>query len=497
MYKVQRKLKVKRILLIGLALSLAVGMTAQEKYNVLLERIAPMTPYEAIYVLMDYQQDKPENASVYYQLGNRCYGLLDSRDALHDYRELSELLYRSRLFYGNCLHFAKDQKLPGWQYAEIANGEKKIDYAALEAYIRPRMDDVARRQTACDSIHRSLYRLVEQYNSCQAMYHRFLELYTREKTAHLELTATQRSELEQLARESAKLPGMIAAYEGALALGPISGYNPTFRWMPIELYRLDGLTNTDFMQNDVALWDYSAWVSHFLQEQRETYEQLYRDVESEHERLTLEIKRYRVGARVTDRTDESVVGRCRRLELTSEQAQALPAMQTVVRIAAIEQELANSKSPKTVREMLPLLQLAQEGLENVRRDDVQSTKGFAVIADSAQNLIRAHIVRLATPLASQMTPTHVSQITGAVSAYSADYGQKVYHLMNTIDGWRCVLTDDIANETQVLALTGDLAPRATLLKTKKENPLLLTEMAKGQWALVTDKNCYFFKEQRD
>ena len=93
MYKVQRKQKVKRILLIGL-LALSLAGWAQEKYNVLLERIAPMTPYEAIYVLMDYQQDKPENASVYYQLGNRCYGLLDSRDALHDYRVCASISMR-------------------------------------------------------------------------------------------------------------------------------------------------------------------------------------------------------------------------------------------------------------------------------------------------------------------------------------------------------------------------------------------------------------------
>ena len=99
---------------------------AQEKYNVVLEKSKQLSPYEAIYLMMDYQAWKPELACVYYELGNLCYGLLPTRDPLHHYEELSTLLYQSRLFYGNCLHFGKDQKLLGWQYSEIANDQKRI-----------------------------------------------------------------------------------------------------------------------------------------------------------------------------------------------------------------------------------------------------------------------------------------------------------------------------------------------------------------------------------
>ncbi len=485
-----------RTKIIGLMLLLATALSAQEKYNVLLERAEQMTPYEAIYLLMAYQQDKPEHANVYYQLGNRCYGLLDGRDALHNYRELSELLYRSKLFYGNCLHFAKDQKLPGWQYAEIANGEKKIEYAALESYIRPRLAEVARRQTACDSIHRSLYRLVEQYNSCQALYSRFLTQYTREKTAHLELTAAQRTELEQLARESAGLKELIDAYLGALALDPINGYDPAFRWQTIELYRLDGLTSSDFMNNDIALWDYSSWVGQFLREQKDVYERLYKDVDSEYEKLTLEVKRYRVGARVTDKTDESIVGRCKRLELTSEKALSLSGMQTIVRLGAIERQLAETKVPKSVRELVPMLQMAKSGQETM--DNGQWTgNGMKSVADSAMTLIRAHLSRLAGPLAATQQATHISPINGETTTYPVAYGEHVHALLNTTDGWRCVVVDDLTNTTRVLDLNYEMAVRTTMVQITNEHPLVFTEMPEGGWMLVTDKNFYFLKAQRD
>lgn len=477
-------------------LLLAAGLTAQEKYNVILERAGQMTPYEAIYMLMDYQQDKPEHANVYYQLGNRCYDLQNGRDALHSYRELNELLYRSKLFYGNCLHFAKDQKLPGWQYAEIANGEKKIDYAALEAFIRPRLSEVARRQTACDSIHRSLYRLVEQYNSCQALYSRFLTQYTREKTAHLELTATQRTELEQLARESSALRELIDAYQGALSLDPINGYNPSFHWQTIELYRLDGLTSSDFMKNDIALWDYSSWVSGFLREQKDVYERLYRDVDSEYEKLTLEVKRYRVGARVKDKTDEAIVGRCNRLELTSDKAQELSGMQTIVRLGAIEQQLAETKSAKSIRELIPLLQMAKSGQTTMENGQWTSNE-MKSVADSAMTLIRTHLSRLAEPLAATQQATHISPINGETTTYPAAYGEHVHALLNTTDGWRCVVVDDLTNSTRVLDLSYEMAVRTTMLQITNEHPLVFAEMPESGWMLVTDKNYYFLKAQRD
>ena len=477
----------KKILTILLS-AIALTALAQEKYSVVLERAQQLSPYEAIYLLMDYQQDKPQEANIYYQLGNRCYGLLPARDALHDYREMRELLYRSRLFYGNCLPFAKDQKLPGWQYSEIAQGEKKIDYPALEAYIRPRMDEVARLQTACDSIHRSFYRLVEQYNNCQQLYSRFLTQYTREKTAHLQLSASERKELEQLAVMSAQLNGLIKAYQGALALEPIKDYNPTFRWQPIELYRMDGLTGSDFMRNDITLWDYHRWVKHFLDEQTNMYEKLYADIQREHNLLTKEIERYCTGSVVSNRMDESLVGRCARLEVNTPQSRALASMQAVVRIGATEIQLAESSAPANIRGLVPHLRL----FRNNETDRTHITMAeYQSIADSALRLQKQHIIRMATPLAASQKATHTSPIDGSVISYKSPTGEAVHALQNTMDGWRCVVIDPISGATRVLRLNYDMSERTTLLEIANERPIIFTGMPEGGWTLVTDKNIYF------
>ena len=61
-----------RKIFILLIACVSVCAQAQEKYSVVLERTKTLSPYEAIYVLMDYQYWKPELPAVYYELGNRC-----------------------------------------------------------------------------------------------------------------------------------------------------------------------------------------------------------------------------------------------------------------------------------------------------------------------------------------------------------------------------------------------------------------------------------------
>ena len=88
-----------------LFVALSSPLAAQERYNDMIERTADMPAYEQIFNLLNYQRTHPEDAPVYYRLGDVAYKLLPSKDALHNYDERAELLYKARLFYGNCLHF--------------------------------------------------------------------------------------------------------------------------------------------------------------------------------------------------------------------------------------------------------------------------------------------------------------------------------------------------------------------------------------------------------
>ena len=465
----------KKIFILIIIACASVYASAQEKYSVVLERSKTLSPYEAIFELMDYQYWKPELPAVYYELGNRCYDLLPTRDPLHHYTELCTLLYQSRLFYGNCLHFAKDQKLPGWQYSEIANGQKKIEYAALEAYVRPRLKDIERQKTACDSIYHTFCRMSDRYNRCLTLFSTFLGAYTREKTAHLQLQPEEREMLLNLQREADSLDADIAAFQQALALQPISGYNPVFRKEEIVLYRLDGLTYTDFLQNNIAIWDYSKWVSRFLDEQTEVYEQLYADIDREYAQLSEQLARYEAGETISGHFDGSLSGRSERLEYSSPRIDSIRIMQQTIRHAAAEQLIAQSATPMSIREIRPILQIA--------------ASVYGETQDSALSQIKAHLIRMAQPLSIQHAPTYIHPVTGETIRYTAYAGEKVHCLLPDENGYRCVLSDE--NGTRVLCLNRDKEVTRMVMQAPNEKPLVYTRIPGNRWVLITDQNLYF------
>lgn len=464
----------RRYLLIILSIGMMLTAQAQEKYSVVLERVQSLSPYEAIYEMMEYQCWKPELASVYYHLGNLTYDLLPTRDPLHHYAEMSALLYRSRLFYGNCLHYGKDQKLPGWQYAGLAGDQKKIEYAQLEQFIRPRLEDVQQQQIACDSIHRSFCRMTERYNRCRTLFADFLGLYTREKVAHLLLQPDQRAMLICLQQAADSLDGDIATFLQALKLMEVKGYSPRFRKEEIVLYRLDGLTYTDFLQNDIAIWDYSRWVNRFMNEQTEVYERLYADAAREYAQLADQIAQYKAGQAISGRIDGSIIGRCARLEWYTAQTDSIALMQQMVQHGAAEQMIAASEAPQSLRELMPLLQIAVEALSSPR--------------DSAQHLMVAHLIEKALPLRIQQQPTFTHPVSGETIRYTPEAGETVHCLLPDDKGYRCVVSSE--SQTQVLCLDRELNTIRVALQLPEEKPLIYTRIPGNRWILITDKNLY-------
>lgn len=465
----------KKRIFIWLALSLWISAAqGQEKFSTVLARAEQLSPYEAIYTLMDYQAWFPENAAVYFHLGNLHYDLLPTRDPIRHYPELRSLLYQSRLYYGNCLHFAKDQKLAGWQYSSISEGQKKIEYEQLERYIRPRLEEVKRQQTACDSIHHSFCRMADRYNRCRTLFSSFLEKYTREKTAHLHLQHNERLLLLQLRQAADSLEDDIRIFKQALALQPIPGYQPVFHKEEIVLYRLDGLTHTDFLQNEVALWDYSLWVRRFLDEQTTVYEQLYTDLAHESEQLAAQLSRYRSGQTVSGQTDGLLMGRCKRLELVGPQVDSVYAMQQQVLHCAAAQTIAQARTPQTIRELVPLLQIAADN--------------YSATPDSAQRQITEALIRMAEPVSIQQQKVYIHPVTGETILYSPAPGEEVHCLLPDNKGFRCVVYS--AEGTQILSLSRDLALKLNTKLYPDEKPLIYTRIPGNQWVLITNKNYY-------
>lgn len=266
-----------------------------ERYSDLIARTEGLPAYEAMFHLLAYQRYHPDQAAVYYRLGEVSYNLLPSRDPLHHYAERAELLYKSRLFYGNCLHFMNGRMPHGEPFPSITPAGKKLEFSDVDTYLRGRLDTISRWRTETDTLHDRFYRMVDRYEACRQLFLSFMQKYPSEKLAHLCLTDEDREQLQQLTRTTRLVEQDKKLFLDALRSLKVKNYNPVFRPVEITVYRLDGITSSDFLNNDIPMWDYAGWTNSFLQVQDKTYLSFMRSLVREHTTLNAGFERFRQG----------------------------------------------------------------------------------------------------------------------------------------------------------------------------------------------------------
>lgn len=305
-----------RVRAIGLTLLLstlcgtaAAQSAGSEKYNDLITRTEGLPPYEAMYHMLAYQRFHPEQAPIYYRLGDVVYSMLPSKDALHNYDERAELLYKARLFYGNCLHFLEGKVPRGEAFPTVKPAGSRLEYADLEKYLRAHLDTINRWRAETDTLHSRFYRMVDSYESCRQLFLGFMNKYPSEKLAHLCFTLEDRDNLRQLTRLTLQMEQDKELFLKALEASPVPYYNPQFRSLPIAVYRLDGITSSDFLANDIPVWDYAAWTNSFLDVQQRTYLTLMKDLVREFTTLDNGIERFRQGQSIQLEPDRRIPNR--------------------------------------------------------------------------------------------------------------------------------------------------------------------------------------------
>lgn len=308
------------LLLAGCCTVTAQTSPGSERYSDLIARTEGLPAYEALYHMLNYQRFHPEHAPIYYRMGDEVYTLLPTKDALHNYEERAELLYKARLFYGNCLHFL-DGKMPhGETFPSITPAGKRLEYSDIDTYIRARLDTISRWRTETDTLHDRFYRMVDRYESCRQLFMQFMEKYPSEKLAHLCLTKYDYECLEKLMTLTRQFDEDKRLFSEALHVSPVPHYNPQFRSVSITMYRLDGVTPSDFLANDIPLWDYAEWIESFMKEQQDTYHKLMQSIVAEYTMIEQNAVRFHQGQTVQFQLDRRLPFRIERYDFHSPMA---------------------------------------------------------------------------------------------------------------------------------------------------------------------------------
>lgn len=294
-----------------------IGMCGQEQFDEQLAAIGQMTQEQALFQLEQYQLQHPQFAGVYYHLGKHSEELLATIHPILNYDYLSRVLYNARVYYGNCIHYAQNSSLKDEDFVGIPTQGKKIAYEDIVRFAREKMNRVKQIKTQVDNLYNNYNRMVERYSVCRRMFTEFCELYPSEKQAHLRLQQQDVALLNQLAMQFDSLQLDIKAFEHSLQQYPIEGYHPTFIYNKIQLYRLDGLTQTNFMESAIPLWNYGEFAKQFLTKQSDEYDTYYQAIEHEYRCIDDAIHKVKNGKKQAIKTNKILTNYINKMDYAS------------------------------------------------------------------------------------------------------------------------------------------------------------------------------------
>ncbi|MCQ2226512.1 MAG: hypothetical protein MJZ01_01225 [Bacteroidales bacterium] len=239
------------------------GASAQ-KYSEIYDRLPDMSLDQAYSELMSFQKKNPYFANTYIQIGIICEHKMVHTDPLRDINSAQFWSNNAHLFFGNFGIFYKDGDFRSneeyYENLNIKASGKKVteeDVKAFVAYHEKLCKDF--RDTTM-MIYTAIENAKTSYNDCISIFLQLCNKYTSYNDMLLRHDKSTDEALNKLSAEISNCEKQFAEYKRLTKAFPILGYRQIYEKKPIETFRLDGITNSDFYSNRFTIWDFQAWI---------------------------------------------------------------------------------------------------------------------------------------------------------------------------------------------------------------------------------------------
>lgn len=254
--------------------------TAQN-YTKVYDALPDMTLDQAYCALIEFQKGNPYFANTYLQLASICEKKMIIYDPLREYSSMKFWANNATLFYGNLrvYYTENDVRSEFYENLKIPFSGKRITDADLWDYVELHK---GRCKNHCDTttlIYEAIEASRRNYNLAIESFKSICNDYSDLNDMLLRHDDALAGRLGKLKAYAADCERHFAEYKRLTDLYPVANYKQLFEKVPIETFRLDGLTNSDFFNNRFAMWDYAGWLEKFDASLRGNIVPLRREVE--------------------------------------------------------------------------------------------------------------------------------------------------------------------------------------------------------------------------
>ncbi len=298
----------KKLFVIVLVLFATQDILAQRrlKYSDIFAGIGKEKAEDTYLKLKEYQKQDPTFINTYFQSLLIDWKWLKESDPFLNPDENSLLRYDCKLYHNLSLGKLKaDEKDVKKNKDFYSNVQMIPNMASLEHqdvinYLEKLKTEIFEYDQNVEKILNNYNHTVDKYNHCMAIFRDICARQINYKDLILDNSIELKQQLEELNASFDSVIYFFDEYKTSIKNYPIKNYDQKRNIIPINVYRLDGLTSSDFLQANVNLWDYSSWVKQIFKEMNGPVLEAKSSIEKEIK--TIRDKAQSVKGENTDRT---------------------------------------------------------------------------------------------------------------------------------------------------------------------------------------------------
>ncbi len=215
-------------------------------------------------ILWQYQRQDPHFANTYVQIAMIAQFYAKEYDPLIDKKEVDHFIYVAKLCWGLAKGKMTEKEVRKnrefFENAKIVDNIKNLAFEDVMRFVEKRNAEIVEYEKNVKIIVANYHASVRHYNECIRLFHGINRKNAKIKDIYLNVNDSLLQTAKNLSASFDSTLFYFQEYKTALKNYPVKKYNPTYQLQPIITFRLEGLTSSNFLKNEVPIWDYGTWV---------------------------------------------------------------------------------------------------------------------------------------------------------------------------------------------------------------------------------------------
>ena len=267
-YKVFNRMR--NIVFTFLMLIIAQTSIGQTKdYKDLYKSLGSMTDFEAFWMLFQYLQATTSreyaNSNAYYHVGLIMQKCMRDSDPFVDTRNVQNYIKQAELYFGLSKRSLeeKDFKRHVDFYPTVKPAGQKLAMSDVVNDIDERISDVIEFKERFNESLSYLVKSVNSYNYCITTFAKINQENSRLNDLYFLVDEQLSNNLNELGENFDSTMFYLDKFKTSLEEYPLGDYKINYSLKQIPVYRLYGLNSSNFLSENINLWDFRTWVNNF------------------------------------------------------------------------------------------------------------------------------------------------------------------------------------------------------------------------------------------